>query len=151
MWTYDPTNISDATDEGKLNAVRLLVGDTDTTDKQLQDEELYFALNQSRGNIYRAAYWAAGVLYSKYARLVNTELDEAIRVDYSDLADNYKAIRSDLKMQMADSGIGGLRLFATGISQAEIEAARENTDRPQSTFYRDKFSHYGLRGHYLYD
>ena len=35
-WSYDATNLTTNTDAGRLNSVRLLLGDTDTSDQQLQ-------------------------------------------------------------------------------------------------------------------
>ena len=43
-WSYDPTDLNTTTASGRLNTVRLLVGDTDTTDQQVQNEEVTFSL-----------------------------------------------------------------------------------------------------------
>ena len=39
-WSYDATDLGTGTASGRLNSVRLLVGDTDTTDQQVQNEEI---------------------------------------------------------------------------------------------------------------
>ena len=58
-WSYETTDLGTATASGRLNAVRLLVGDTDITDPQVQDEEILFALAQEGNNVYYAASWVA--------------------------------------------------------------------------------------------
>ena len=39
-WSYNPTDLDTLTASGRINTVRLLVGDTDTTDQQVQNEEI---------------------------------------------------------------------------------------------------------------
>ena len=48
-WTYDATSIG--TDLAK---VRLLIGDTETTDQQMTDEEINFFIDNEQ-TIYKAA------------------------------------------------------------------------------------------------
>ena len=50
-WSYDPTDLNTTTASGRLNTVRLLVGDTDTTDQQVQNEEVTFSLTESGNSI----------------------------------------------------------------------------------------------------
>ena len=50
-WSYDATNLGTSTVAERLNSVRLLVGDTDTNDQQVQNEEIIFALNQTSDNV----------------------------------------------------------------------------------------------------
>jgi hypothetical protein len=45
-WSYDPTDLDNTTASGRLNIVRLLVGDTDTVDQQVQNEEITFGLSE---------------------------------------------------------------------------------------------------------
>ena len=73
-WTYDPTNLGTADAAQRLNSVRFLVGDTDTDDQQLQDEEVTFGLAQNGNSVYHAASWSARTISSKYSRQVTTAL-----------------------------------------------------------------------------
>ena len=50
-WTYDATLLSISTSVGRRYSVRLIIGDTDTTDQQLQDEEIDFFLSQGGDSI----------------------------------------------------------------------------------------------------
>ena len=55
-WTYDPTNLGTADAAQRLNSVRLLVGDTDTADQQLQDEEVNMTYNPDENLLYFERY-----------------------------------------------------------------------------------------------
>ena len=51
-WTYDEANIDLTTSAGRLNAVRAVIQDTDSSDQLLQNEEIAFFLVQSNDDIY---------------------------------------------------------------------------------------------------
>lgn len=112
-WTYNLAQINTTTSEGRKNTVRFLIGDTDANEGQVQDEEILFALQVNSDRVYPAAAMCALSIYTKYAKLVNTELDEALRADYSDLAKNYKTVYGILseKSNVSDAR---LKMFVTG-------------------------------------
>ena len=128
MWTYDTENLTTADEDGRKNIVRLLIGDTDSNDPQLQDEEILFALSSNKGNPDVAAIFAVNAIISKYARLVNIELDEAIREDYSDLIDNYKGLLSSLQKKVRLSN-NSIRIYATGLTHTDFEEAWSDPNR----------------------
>lgn len=123
-WTYDPTVMNTTSEVGRKNSVRFLIGDTNSGDPLVQDEEIVFALAQTSDRLYEAAAYCAFAIYSKFARLVNTELDEAIRADYSDLADNYKRMYSILEGK-AKINQANLKLVVTGTSLQCGEITRD--------------------------
>ena len=126
MWTYDTGNLTTVDEDGRKNIVRLLIGDTDSNDPQLQDEEILFALSSNKDNPNVAAIFAVNAIISKYARLVNIELDEAIREDYSDLIDNYKGLLSGLEKKVRLSN-NSIRIYATGLTLTDFEEASRVT------------------------
>ena len=128
MWTYDPEQLNRDTPEGRKNIVRLIVGDTEEVDPQVQDEEVLFALDANNDKIYSSALFVVGAIYSKYARLVNTELDEAIREDYSDLLDNYKKLKDSIENR-AKFENGAIRILATGLTKQNFEDAALDPNR----------------------
>lgn len=81
-WSYDPARTEDA-----LNHVRLMIGDTDTSDQQLSDEEITSLLLQADGNRYMAAAAAAEAIRGKYSRY-GASSQEAAR--YGELAESLK-------------------------------------------------------------
>ena len=137
-WSYDPTDLDTDTSAGRLNSVRLLVGDTDTTDQQVQNEEITFALSESSNNIYAAASWVARTIASKYSRRVNTTLDGALSADYTDLAAQYFKLAEDLEYRGKTNG-AVLGVSAGGITISDINAVRANTNRVEGSFRRDRF------------
>jgi hypothetical protein len=137
-WSYDGSDLGTSTTSGRLNSVRLLLGDTDTNDQQVQNEEVIFALGQSGNNIYYAAAWCARTIASQYARKVNTSLDGALSADYSDLSKQYTALADNLEYQGKKAG-ATIGVLAGGISKTTVDAVRSNTDRIKPSFRRDGF------------
>lgn len=141
-WSYDPTDLDTNTASGRLNTVRLLIGDTESLDQQVQNEEILFALSENGNNIYYSAAWSARNIASKYSRKVNTSLDGALKADYSDLSKQYKALADDLEYQGKTSGSGssvGIGVLAGGITKSSVNAVRANTNRIEGSFRRDRF------------
>jgi hypothetical protein len=137
-WSYDPTDLDTTTASGRLNTVRLLVGDTETLDQQVQNEEITFGLSENGNNVYYAGAWIARAISSKYSRKVNTSLDGALKADYSDLAKQYKVLADDLEYQGKTSG-AVIGVLAGGITKSGVEAVRANTNRIEGSFRRDRF------------
>ena len=139
MWTYDTGNLTTVDEDGRKNIVRLLIGDTDINDPQLQDEEILFALSSNKDNPNVAAIFAINAIISKYARLVNIELDEAIREDYSDLIDNYKGLLSGLEKKVRLSN-NSIRIYATGLTLTDFEEAWSDPNRYKPGFEQGQWS-----------
>jgi|SRR5579885_3248011 len=112
--------------------VRLLIGDTLSTDPQLQDEEIDAILADEGNDTLRAAVTCAEAVGGLYARRVSegNRQAEALLKHYQDLA-----VR--LRRKMARSGVAP---FAGGQSQAAKEAQTENDDRVPPFFSRDQWS-----------
>ena len=94
-WSYDPTDLNTTTASGRLNTVRFLVGDTDTNNQQVQNEEITFSLSQTADDVYTASAYVARSIASQYASKVNIEVDGQIKADYSDLYEHYKALATN--------------------------------------------------------
>ena len=138
MWTYDPEILGTNSPEERKNAVRLLVGDTDTLDQQVQDEEIMFALEQTGYNVYYAGAFVAEVVAAKFARLVTSEVDRTLRVRYSDMQSQYRALARDLREQVVR--VGGLSVSAGGINTLEMSTVRNNPLRPKAS-YKGEFKY----------
>ena len=138
-WSYDPTDLNTTTASGRLNTVRLLVGDTITLDQQVQNEEVNFALTENGNNVYYAGAWSARAIASKYSRKVNTELSGSLKADYSDLAKQYKTLADSLDYQGKTSG-AAIGVLAGGITVARTAAVRANTDRVKPAFRKGQFN-----------
>lgn len=137
-WSYDPTDLDTTTASGRLNTVRLLVGDTDTLDQQVQNEEIMFALAENNNNIYYSSAWVCRTISSQYARRVTTQLDGALSANYSDLIKHYAQRADTLEYQGKTSG-AAVGILAGGITKSGVEAVRANTNRIEGSFRRDRF------------
>lgn len=137
-WSYSAADLNTTTSSGRLNTVRLLVGDTDTTDQQAQNEEINFGLSENNDNVYLAASWVARVISSKYARLVTTKLDGGLSANYSDLAKHYQSLADQLEYQGKTNG-ASVGVLAGGITKSGVEAVRADTNRIEGSFRRDRF------------
>jgi len=138
-WTYDSGTLGVETAEERRNSVRFLVGDTDDTDPQVQDEAIIFALGQCGQNVYHSGAFIAETIAAKYARLVTSEVDRTLRVRYSDLQEQYRNLARDLRDKAMAFG-SGLGVSAGGINTLTMETARSNPLRPLST-YRGEFDY----------
>lgn len=132
-WTYNSTPGTD-TAAKRRDAVRLLVGDTNTNDQQLQDAEVEFALSQANDKIYSAAAIAARAIAGKYSRLVDTSFD-TVKASYSQRRDQYLAIAEQMEKQARSFGSLGVPA-AGGISLSDMDSVEEDPDRPQPAFKR---------------
>lgn len=137
-FTYDDTDLTTATASGRLNATRLLLGDTNSVDPQVQDAEVTFALAENGDNVYYAAAWLARVVSSKYAREVDTELDGQLSADLSQMAKAYAKLAESLDYQAKTSG-ASLGVYAGGLTKTSIETARLQTNRVKPAFRMDQF------------
>ena len=150
-WSYNETDLSETSASGRLNAVRFLIGDTDTNDQQVQDEEINFGLSQSNDNIYYAGAVVAEGLAAKFARKVNTEINGALKADYGELYQKFKALSTSLRARGQQTSVGTTALRAGGISLSAIDTARKLSDRPASAFSKDQFANPPAKGKYIQD
>lgn len=128
-WTYNPAIPTDR------DEVRLLIGDTDTNDQLLQDEEITFLLSRA-GDVTQAAIEAARTLQSKFARRADTTV-ESVSVKYSQLSNQFGKIVKNLEAKASKAAANNI--IVTGISEDAISAAREDADRYRERFYMGKF------------
>lgn len=134
-WTYtnDPVNVP-------RDAVRLLVGDTDTNDQKLTDEAIVFFLTQAGDDTYLAAALSARSIAASFAVEVDTKF-ESVSSDYSQLAENYYKLATRLEAQSKKFGSRGLGLPAAGgLTYSDIRANDLNDDRVQPKFKQDQFA-----------
>jgi hypothetical protein len=137
-WSYNENDLGTTSTSSRLNAVRLLIGDTDTDDRQIENEEIVFALNQAGNNIYFAASWSAKSIAAKFSRMVTHDLDGALRADYSNLQAHYFTLAENLEYQGKKTGaLVGAR--AGGVNKTTVDSVRSDTNRVKPSFRRDKF------------
>lgn len=133
-WTYDKPTTSD------VDAVRFLVGDTDPNDKQLDDCEIEWLLDDN-GNVIGAAICAAIALAAIYSR----QYDSRGIGSLGTIAQHYLDLSKAL---IAKRGRKAVAAFAGGISRTDKTTRAADSDRVRPEFTRHmmerNFTHYGL-------
>lgn len=139
-WTYDPSLLGDTNNSNRLHSVRLLIGDTESTDPQVEDEEVLFALAQNSGNIYDTGYFLCRILSAKYARLVDTALDKGLSEKNDNLYKKYTLLSDSIKAmgRSAKAGIGGVS--GGGVRISAMVTANSDPDRLPSQFTTGEYT-----------
>lgn len=134
-WTY--TNNPAAVPR---DAVRLLIGDTDTTDQKVTDEGIAFFLAQTGNDIYLAAALAARSIAAGFSTDVDTKF-ESVSSSYGQLSENYYKLAVRLEAQAKKFGSKGLGIPAAGgITYSDIDTNDLDSDRVQPKFKQDQFA-----------
>jgi hypothetical protein len=117
-----------------------LIGDTDSSDYAITNDNISFALTQAGDDVYVAGAICCRALAAKYATLVDTDF-ESVSSDYSQLQTNYYALATKLEAQSKKYGTRGLGLPAAGgLTYSGIRANDLNDDRVQPKFKQDQFA-----------
>jgi len=124
-WTYsgDP---SDST----RDAVRFLVGDTDTTDQLITDEEIDYIVT-THGTLNRSSSEAARSIAAKFARLMNRSIG-GLSADFSQKYTHYMELADAL---LTNEEAFPVAPFISGFSRTAKETRELDSDR-ESTFSR---------------
>lgn len=138
-WSYDASNLNTTTASGRLNTVRLLVGDTDSSDELVQNEEIAFALSQSNDNVYYAGSLVCRLVAAKFSRLVDTTLDNAISAKYSTRAKQYQQLAIQIEAQAKKASGKSIGVFAGGIFRVDMFEANEDPTRVRPSFGVNQF------------
>jgi lipoate-protein ligase A len=139
MWSYDPTYLNTTTPEGRLYTVRLLTGDTDCSSPLSQDEEISFALTQNGDSVYTAAVWICRAIAAKFSRLVDTQLDGALEVRYSDRSKQYNQLAFQLEAQGKKLSGRALGIGGGGVTVSAVALAEADSNRIKSAFRVNQF------------
>jgi hypothetical protein len=136
-WTYSGDPASSA-----LDAIRFLVGDTDTTDQLLSDEEIAWINYEQSGSsvsttdLYYSAHYACHAIGAKLARLADTNIGD-LRITLSQKAQGYRALATDL-MVHANRQNAPIP-YAGGISVSDKQIDLENSDLDRTYFKSGQF------------
>lgn len=132
-WTYSSASLDDSTSTGRRNIIRLTIGDTDTSDQQLQDEEIDYFLDSNDDALYSTSKQCVMALIAKYSREADTWMGHT-RVEKSQRVRNYTklldTLESDISRILAIAQAGGLSI-------SEKSSLLEDADLVQPSFHRD--------------
>lgn len=124
-WSYSG-NPSNSTGD----AVRFLVGDTDTTDQLISNEEIAYFVAEFN-NARRSASEAARAIAAKYARLMSRSIG-GLSADFSAKYRQYLELADNL---LSKEEMKPVALFISGYTKSQKEMVELDADR-ESTFSR---------------
>ncbi len=137
-WTYGGDPSANARD-----AIRFLIGDTDTTDQLLSDEEIAWVNSEASGTstgttaLYDAAYRCCLTVASKLAREADKQIGD-LSVSMSQRAKAYREQAASLKALSGREG--GVPIpYAGGITISDKEIDEENSDIFRTWFSSGQF------------
>ena len=132
-WTYVNT-LATTRDQ-----IRWFVGDTDTDEQLVADEEITWAVTQNP-DVRLAAAEVADAISRKFARYATVRTQDTA-VDYTARAKQYRDVAAALREQYA---LRGAVPFAGGIGVADKRDREKDTDRVQPAFSRGLHATPGL-------
>ena len=127
VWTYT----GDPSDSDK-DALRFHLGDTDSSDQQLSDQEINYLLQLHGGNVYLATADAARSLAGQFSRQSDKQVGD-LRLSLGQKAEHYWQLAKRMELQ----GQKRVTPYAGGISRADKKNNRDREDRVKPDFKRD--------------
>lgn len=115
-----------------IQQVRLLIGDTDTTDQVLTDEQIQYFLD-TFGSAQNAAPEAAASAANVLAMRATSETTGGMSVDFTRRAELFRLRAIDLRTRRGSVGPA----FTGGISQADLDSSKTDTSLPPRAFTVD--------------
>lgn len=138
-WTYGGDPSANARD-----AIRFLIGDTDTNDQLLSDEEIAWVNTEASGSatattdLYDAAYRCCLTVAAKLARQADKQIGD-LSVKLSQRAAAYRTQADSLKqLSMRSSGVPVP--YAGGITISDKQIDEDNTDINRQWFATGQFT-----------
>lgn len=123
-WSYNPAQLATS----PLYQVRLLVGDTDTNDQLVSDEEINWYVSQQT-SVKLAAADVCEAISAKFARWTDASVD-GVSESASQKSERYSARAKELKQ---DAYSLALPVFG-GVTIAQQQQADQDTDKVQPSF-----------------
>jgi hypothetical protein len=114
----------------EADAVRFLIGDTDTSAEILADEEILYLLDEN-GSPLKAAIVAADAIANRYASDSTTYRIGNVEVRRSQRAAQFRRRADELRSMLLEQGV---TLYAGGISVADKSDVSADADRVSPAF-----------------
>ncbi len=138
-WTYggDP-------DANARDAIRFLIGDTDTDDQLLSDEEIAWVNKEVSGTttattaLYLAGYRCCITIASKFSREADKNVGD-LSISMSQKAGSYRLQAAELEQLVAATG-GTPTPYAGGITISDKDIDRDNSNINHTWFNSGQFT-----------
>jgi hypothetical protein len=129
-FTYNTADLTATSSSGHLAQVRLKIGDTNSADGLLQDEEIYYFLNANSSGIQATSIASCEAIIAEFSRFVDKTVGP-FSESLSQRINGYKALLSRLERGEAQAAYP----YAGGISITTKDAQVADTDRVPPAFY----------------
>lgn len=133
-WSYNPALSTN------LDRVRFLIGDTNTNDQLLANEEITWILTQ-QSDVYSAAAFACRGLQAKYARKATKSVGD-LSIQWAEIANNFRDLHRELTALASRFGMVPTP-YVGGISMSDKDFEEQDTDRAEP-YYRVGLHDYNL-------
>ena len=136
-WSYgsDPLN-------NDVDAVRFLIGDTDSSDPLIQDEEISYLL--ASYSVQFSAYYATRSIAAKFARLCREETGD-IEVYANQKFDQYSKLAKAMSADLQAGRPIDFRIYSGGIRHSVMDNYEKDPDRNAPPFAEGQMD-YGSTG-----
>jgi hypothetical protein len=128
-WSYSHNPANSPKDH-----VRFLLGDTDSKQPLLQDEEIQYVLLEFP-NAKNAALSCCDFIVAKFSRMADQTVG-SVSKSYSQMSSQYRKFKEDLRTRI---GVEDCTPYAGGISRSDKHTIRQNTDRVKPDFEKHQF------------
>lgn len=113
-----------ATLDERRDSVRFLIGDTVEATKSMEDEEIFFLLDEEADNVWGAASLAANTMMTKFADLASYSVGD-LSITYGQQVDHWASVAASIAERRTLDVSGA---YAGGISKSDKESVSSNTD-----------------------
>jgi hypothetical protein len=120
-------------------AVRWLIGDTDSNDAIFNDAEIDYVLSENGSNVYKAAPAAALIAAAKFARKADKAVGD-LRLSLHQKFKQYIQLSEELQDKFTSEQNTPIPLIG-GISISAINSVELDTDREPTAFKIKQFDH----------
>lgn len=110
--------------------VRFLIGDTDSSEWLLQDEEITYLLSLYNGAAANAAIRACEMIIAKFSRLADESAGQ-VSISFSQKSNSYRSMLGTLRTRLATDDC---KPSAGGISVSGKMIVEQNNDRVKPDF-----------------
>ena len=117
-------------DDSQKDEVRFLIGDTDSANPMLQDEEIEYLISKwyrIHGTVEYVASVAAETVAAKFAREANYSAD-GVSVSLAQLGQQFRDLAASLRSQQKNLLVGGLPDVGGITPGEELDPTVKNTD-----------------------
>lgn len=128
-WSYDDTDLQDSTPAGRLNIVRLIIGDTDSNDQLLQNEEIAYFLGEASDDPDGAAVFSVEAILALFARQVAVT-QGPVSWGADKRIENFERLAARLRQKQARNAAW----FAGGLTKSGKKSLDDDTDAVQPAF-----------------